>query len=48
MLKISNITNLQFKWLQELLDTYFLEIGIIKVGICMLLLQDGHVGAKYS
>ena len=28
-----NIANLQFKWLQELLDTYFLETGIIKVGI---------------
>jgi len=27
---------------------YFLEIGIIEVGICMLSLQDGNFGTKYS
>ena len=27
---------------------YFLKIGIIEVGICMLLLQDGNFGAEYT
>ena len=33
MLKIFNITNLQFKWLQQFLNIDFLKTGIIEVGI---------------
>jgi len=29
-------------------SNYFLKIEIIEVGICMLLLQDGHFSAKDS
>ena len=33
MSRTSNITNLQFKWLQEFLDTHFPETGIMEVWI---------------
>ena len=33
MSRTSNIANLQFKWLQELIDIHFPETGIIAVGI---------------
>ena len=33
MSRTFNIANLQFKWLQEFINTHFLETGIIEVGI---------------